>query len=634
MLYSESAQPIRNLDDIKAMERTPLAERMWSLNINDWIDRGLKLSPGKSAIRFFADGQPHLPPAQEWTCEELGRHATQVANALHRGGVGAGEVVLYLLPTTPQHYAVMLGALKLGVACCVNPMLKSAQLLDLIRSSKAKAIVCLGPTEGHDVWERLQSVADRLPPGTKVYSARALPGTQRAANDLDDLAAAEPGDRLHFDRTVSAQDVAAYVHSGGTTGSPKLVQITHGGLCYKAWANAIVMGHSESDVIFSDYPMFHVAGFLSRGVLAAACGMSIVIPSPLGARDKNFIAHYWDFVERFGINILSGVPTTLSVLAKTPPTGQNLSSLRPYMCTGSTALPVEVGKAIERMTGVRVLLTYGGTEYTQNVTQGPRDGELKYGSVGLRLPYSHVRIAQLDADGNVERDCGTNEIGIVLVKGPSVSPGYVDAYYNDGVYTADGWFNSGDLGRIDEDEYLWITGRAKDVIIRGGHNIDPSVIEEALRAHPDVVHVAAVGKPDAHAGELPVAYVQLVPGAQVSEAALQDFAREHVPEQAAAPKDVFVMDSLPLTHVGKPDKVTLRRDAAMRVFRPLLEQAVGAAHVARLEHVDDAEHGQVLTCFLQCADAAQRTQIEASARDAMKLFQAPFKTSWLSEAKA
>lgn len=634
MLYAESALPIRTLEDIEAMERTPLSERMWSLNINDWIDRGLALSPDKPAIRFFIDGQPDQPPTAQWTCRELGQHATQVANALHRAGVGAGDVVLYLLPTTLQHYAVMLGALKLGVACCVNSMLKPAQLLDLIRSSKAKAIVCLGPTEGHDVWEKLQSVAERLPAGTAVFSVRALPTTKPAAGDLFDLAAAEPADQLNFARRVSAQDVAAYVHSGGTTGSPKLVQITHGGLCYKAWANAIVMGHSEDDVIFADYPMFHVAGFLSRGVLAVACGMSIVIPSPIGARDKNFMAHYWDFIERFRISILSGVPTTLSVLAKTPPTGQDLSSLRPYMCTGSTALPVEVGKAIERMTGVRVLLTYGGTEYTQNVTQGPRDGELKYGSVGLRLPYSQVRVAQLDGDGQVLRDCDTNEIGTVLVKGPSVSPGYVDAYYNDGAYTDGGWFNSGDLGRIDADAYVWITGRAKDVIIRGGHNIDPTVIEEALRAHPDVVHVAALGKPDAHAGELPVAYVQLVPGATTSEAALVEFAREHVPEQAAAPKDVHVMQSLPLTHVGKPDKVTLRRDAAMRVFLPIVEQAAGREHLARLDYVDDADHGQVLTCFLHGADAAQQAQIDADVRDAMKLFQAPFKTAWQQDVQA
>ena len=132
---------------------------------------------------------------------------------------------------------------------------------------------------------------------------------------------------------------------------------------------------------------------------------------------------------------------------------------------------------------MRVLLTYGATEYTQNVTQAPRDGDPKYGSPGIRLPYTQVKTVELDGDA-IKRECGVDEIGVVVVKGPSVTPGYLEPKYNEGMFTRDGWFNSGDLGRIDADGYLWLTGRAKDVIIRGGHNIDPSVIEETLLKHP------------------------------------------------------------------------------------------------------------------------------------------------------
>ena len=160
---------------------------------------------------------------------------------------------------------------------------------------------------------------------------------------------------------------------------------------------------------------------------------------------------------------------------------------------------------------MRVLLTYGATEYTQNVTQAPRDGDPKYGSPGIRLPYTQVKTVELDGD-TIKRECGVDEIGVVVVKGPSVTPGYLEPKYNEGVFTRDGWFNSGDLGRFDADGYLWLTGRVKDVIIRGGHNIDPSVIEETLLKHPDVLLAAAVSKPDAYAGELPIAYVQLVSG--------------------------------------------------------------------------------------------------------------------------
>src|SRR5262249_54295769 len=149
-------------------------------------------------------------------------------------------------------------------------------------------------------------------------------------------------------------------------------------------------------------------------------------------------------------------------------------------------------------------------EFTQNITQAPRDGDPKYGSAGLRLPYTQVRVVKLAPDGAIARDCEVDEIGAVIAKGPSITPGYLDSRYDAAVLRADGWINNGDLGRLDADGFLWITGRAKDVIIRGGHNIDPAVIEETLLKHPDVLLAAAVGKPDAYAGELPIAYVQLV----------------------------------------------------------------------------------------------------------------------------
>src|SRR5262249_31938791 len=191
--------------------------------------------------------------------------------------------------------------------------------------------------------------------------------------------------------------------------------------------------------------------------------------------------------------------------------------------TGSTAFPAQLARQIESLLGVRMLLTYGATEYTQNVTQAPRDGDPKYGSPGIRLPYTQVKTVELGGDV-IKRDCVIDEIGVVVVKGPSVTPGYLDPEHDEGAFTRDGWFNSGDLGRFDADGYLWLTGRRKDVIIRGGHNIDPSVVEETLLEHGDVMLAAAVSKPHAHARELPIAYVELLPGAHVSPEALRDFA--------------------------------------------------------------------------------------------------------------
>jgi fatty-acyl-CoA synthase len=384
------------------------------------------------------------------------------------------------------------------------------------------------------------------------------------------------------------------------------------------------MAHTPDDVIFSDYPMFHIAGIFGRGYFAIAHGMSIVIPSPLGARDKRFIENYWKFVDRFGITIFSGVPTTLAQLAKSGPRGEALATLRDYACTGSTAFPAEVARQIESLIGVRVLLTYGATEYTQNVTQAPRDGDPKFGSPGIRLPYTQVKAVELDGD-RIKRECGVDEVGVVVVKGPSVTPGYLDPKYNEGVFTRDGWFNSGDLGRFDADGYLWLTGRAKDVIIRGGHNIDPAVIEETLLKHSDVMLAAAVSKPDAYAGELPIAYVQLVPNARARADDIREFAQRHIPERAAAPKEIIIVETMPLTDVQKPAKVELRRDAACRAFREVLAD-IADGKVAVDMAADPVKGNTAVISVTGTPDA--RRDLEDKIHERMKAFAVPYAIRW------
>src|SRR5262249_55090025 len=271
---------------------------------------------------------------------------------------------------------------------------------------------------------------------------------------------------------------------------------------------------------------------------------------------------------------------------------------------------------IESLIGVRVLLTYGATEYTQNVTQAPRDGDPKYGSPGIRLPYTQGKTGELDGDVIV-RECGTDEIGVVVVNGPRITPGQLEPKYNEGVFTRDGWFNSGDLGRFDVDGYLWLTGRAKDVIIRGGHNIDPSVIEETLLKHREVLLAAAVSKPDAYAGELPIAYVQLVAGARASAGEIREFALAHIPEPAGGPKDIFIVERMPLTDVQKPAKVELRRDAARRAFREVLADVADGK--LTVEMAADPVKGHV--AVISAADAAgTRGDVEAKIDERMKAF--------------
>jgi len=620
--------PLRSLADIDELERVPLEQRLLSWDANDWIRRGLDIAPDKIAIQYVADGKPNTRPI-ELTYRELKQRAVATANLFRTFGVGDHDAVLYLMPTIPALYTVMLASLAVGVSCCVNWMLEPTHWIGLIKSSGAKLIVVLGPSPGYEIWEKFQTIRGELPDGVRVVTVQ-MPGDKLSELDVELLASRQPSDKLILSRRSKPDDIAAYMHSGGTTGSPKLVKLTHGGFCYKFWANTLVMAYAQSDVIFADYPMFHIAGFFGRGLMALANGMRIVIPSPIGARDKIFVENYWRFVETYRISVLSGVPTTLAQLAKNPPQGEDLSSLRPYGVTGSTAFPAEIARHLETLCGVRMMASYGATEYTQNVAQPPRDGDPRYGAAGLRLPYTQIKIVNIDDDGRIARECGVDEIGLVVVKGPSVTPGYVDREDNAGVLLPGGWFNSGDLGRIDGDGYLWITGRAKDIIIRGGHNIDPTVIEDVLLKHPDVVLAAAVGMPDSYAGELPVAYVQLVPEASTAADELAAFAAAHSSERAATPKQIILRDRMPLTDVGKPAKVKLRLDAAERAFTAAVTDVAGTDRIS-VKMDADGKRGSYATIQILLSPGADRQEIEDHVRERMKYYAVAFTIEMVDE---
>src|SRR5690606_5029388 len=175
------------------------------------------------------------------------------------------------------------------------------------------------------------------------------------------------------------------------------------------------------------------------------------------------------------------------------------------------------------------------------------------GSVGVALPYCQVKAVHVAGQGRETGDCATDEIGVLAIKGPSVFGGYLGLPTEKQPFFKDGWLDSGDLGRIDAEGYVWITGRAKDLIKRGGHGLDPAMIENVLYRHPAVALAAAVGKPDAYAGELPIAYVQLKPGAACTEAELLDLCAR-IPERAAIPKELIILPAMPLTGVGKDRK--------------------------------------------------------------------------------
>ena len=633
--------PIRSSADIAALESAPLEQRLGPGDVAAWLEAGHARDPQRVAISYLSDANPETTP-QTLSHGALRSRARQAARLFRELGVTRQDTVLLLLPTLPQWFVATLGAIKVGRVCCANWMLSGEQWLDLVRSSRARVIVTLGPAEGFDIWERLCALRDRLPRDLTVLAVNAQvlgnEGHIIAGNKFGNDSRKPRGNALDpaldFDRRLdpfcddpfesdpspAAADSVAFVHSGGTTGAPKLIPITQRNLTYKLWANSVIEARSAADTVFADYPMFHIAGMLGRALLPLANGSGVLIASPLGARDRRFIDNYWRLIERHHVSFLSGVPTTLSVLANHPPTREDLSSLRGFMTTGSTALSPDIARRIEAMTGVHVLLTYGATEYTMNISPAPRDGQVRYGSAGIRIPYSDIRALRLDGQGQVIGECGVDEIGTIALRGPGITQAPGAQWHED-------WFISGDLGRIDAAGYLWITGRSRDLIIRGGHNIDPRMIEDALRRHPGVLHVAAVGKPDAHAGELPVAYVQAVPDTQLDVAELQQFAQREVPERAAVPKEIYLIEQMPLTDVGKPFKLGLREASTVNAFTSLLTALVGPDANVGVQCVSDPAHGTRVEITIAAGSA--RTRLEPAVDQALAAFAIRTDVRWV-----
>jgi fatty-acyl-CoA synthase len=336
---------------------------------------------------------------------------------------------------------------------------------------------------------------------------------------------------------------------------------------------------------------------LTQALAPLAAGCTLVVLSPSGWRNPNAVKNVWRLVERFRPEVFGGVPTVLGAAIQVPVEGADTSSIL-FASGGGSAIPVPIGKAYTERFQVPVLEVYGMTETSSVHTIAYMERPVRLGSVGHPMPYSRVRIVELDSEGRVRRECARGEIGVVAMAGPGVFAGYVSDVHNRAAFVEPGWVNSGDLGRIDDDGYLWLTGRAKDLIIRGAHNIDPLAIEEVFFTHPAVALAAVVSEPDAYAGELPVAYVQAKPGASVDAAELLGYVAERTPERAAVPVQLYFVDTIPLTAVGKVFKPALRWDAAERAVRRMLAPLAGDGCSVDVAVGNHAEHGTLITVTL------------------------------------
>ena len=535
---------------------------------------------------------------------------TRTANLLQDFGLGPTDAVSLLLPNVPQMHELLWGGSATGVVAPINPLLRPAQIAEIIRAAGSRVLVTTGP--GTEFWEKATIALQLVEHPVRILR---LGGDETSeALDFERLLAEYPGDHLISARRISRDEVAACFHTGGTTGDPKLAQHTHDGQLYQAWA-AGTLRIEEDDVILVGLPLFHAAAAYCWGIAPLGVGATIVLLGPMGFRQPTVVRDFWKLIERFRATRVGLVPTVVSALLNVPKEGIDLSTLRRFGC-GAAPISAEVLRAFEAWTEVPIVEGYGLTEATALTHCNPQDGERRVGSIGLRCPYVSAKVFRLNARGSELAECAPGEVGALAVKGPTVMRGYRQEKHNRGVFIGEGWLDTGDLGFVDKQGYFWLTGRAKDLIIRGGHNISPAWIEEALYLHPAVAFAAAVGKPDAYAGEVPMAYVVLKPGASASAGELRAFAAEKVPERPAAPSEVILMEQMPLTAVGKIFKPALRCDAARRALDAALAPLRSNGVETRIEVVPDERYGIVARVTILAADPDAR---RASAADVERI---------------
>jgi fatty-acyl-CoA synthase len=556
--------------DLAAIEAVPLAERGLPGTTYELLIRAADLWPDRVALTVLPDGD-RWQLSSDRTFAELLADVHRYANVLHALGVRRPDGVALLAPNCDELITATLAAELAGIAVPINSGLSREHIAELLRRSGARVLLAAGPDLAPEVWDLARDLALEAgieallalhPTGGSAAEAELAPVDDVRVGHLSALATGQPPEAF-VGEAPTTTDLAALFHTGGTTGTPKLAAHTHANEVTDAWMIAVLGVLDSESVAFAALPLFHVNALVVTLLAPLFKGQRAVWAGPLGYRDPKLFANFWKVVERYRISFMSGVPTIYAVLADCP-VDADISSLR-FALVGASPLPTAVRERFESVTGVPLLEGYGLTEATCASARSFVDHPVP-GSVGQRLPYQQVKAIRVNDDGEWT-DLPTGEVGVLAIGGPTVFPGYVvergpaGPVLNGLGKLREGWLDTGDLAWVDQDGFVHLAGRAKDLIIRGGHNIDPAVIENALMSHPAVAAVQAVGRPDARAGEVPVAFVTLAPGANATPEELRGWASERVPEQAAAPKAVTVLDALPVTPVGKHFKPALRAEA-------------------------------------------------------------------------
>ncbi len=614
---------IRNLHDIEEIEKTPIEKNIPVRNTYEMILRGAQGNEQKTALTFFLSGKDYENPTQI-TYQQLVGRIHQTANLLADFGVGPNDVVTILLPNIPHTHFALWGGEAAGIVNPINPMLEASAIKSIMNAAQTKVLIALGPVPGTDIWQKVEAIRKDVPTLKAIIQVMGPGDEANGVYNYDAIINRYNPAKLDSGRQIGPDEIAAYFHTGGTTGTPKLAKHTHFMEVHDAWAITLVADATSDDVFMCGLPLYHVNGVIITGLAPFSKGATVLLPSAAGYRDTEFMMRFFKIVEKYRVTFFSAVPTVYSALLQIPLGDADVSSLKYAIC-GAAPMPVETFTAFEKKTGIKILEGYGLTEGTCASSVNPKDGERRVGSIGIRFPYQPMKTVILDENGHYVRDCRPDEQGIIVIKGPNVFPGYVQEEHNKGIWVQPGWFNTGDIGRQDNDGYFWITGRAKDLIIRGGHNIDPAMIEEPVYRHPAVALAAAVGKPDVYAGEVPVLYVSLKKDASATPEEILAYAKENIVERAAVPKAVYILDTMPVTAIGKIFKPQLRWDAARRAFEEALEPVQSAVSSLKVEVGPHSVYGTMAKISVS---GGEKEAVEKQIHDLLSGFTIRYEISW------
>jgi len=439
---------------------------------------------------------------------------TAVAALLADAGLGPGGVLAIMLPNRVELVTSMFAAWRLGAAVTpVNPALTGQEARYQIDDAGARVVV-----------------ADPA-------SAAKLAGGGYLIIPVADVTAPAPA-REPVPVQAGPGTLALLIYTSGTTGRPKGVMLDHANVLATAELIVSWFEMTEETRSLLVLPLFHVNGVM------------VSVVSPLLAGGSTFIAErfdavtFWATVERARPTFFSAVPTIYALLVSRPGGQADTKNLR-YVICGAAPMPPDLISEFEQRFGVPVVEGYGLSECTVVCTANPVHGMRKAGSVGLALPG--VEVGVVGPDGQLLPD---GQAGEVIIRGPNVMRGYLGRPAETAQVLREGWLHTGDVGRFDDDGYLTLVDRVKDMIIRGGENIYPKEIEDVLYTHPAVLEAAVIGRPDAVFGEQPVAFVALRPGRSAAPDDLIEHCRASL-ARYKLPREVRIVEALPKNAVGK-----------------------------------------------------------------------------------